>query len=275
MNNNYYVYVHKIADTGEIFYVGSGTGHRWRSTSNRSELWHKSTADGYSSEKIWCDLTVNDAREVEELLIELIGINNLINKHLPMKTIVLDETVLKQFKYSENSPSGLVWTVNQPRGKYNHRIGCPAGSKESRNSQPHRWRVKPMGINKSIAVHRIVWALHFPISEDKVIDHIDGNPWNNKIENLRAVDMKTNSRNMKKRVTNISGVTGVHFKRNTSGHTLWTAIWREENSKNKSKSFAVEKYGYDEAFRLACEFRKNKIEELRARGFGYTDRHIA
>jgi len=275
MNNKYYVYVHKIADTGEVFYVGSGTGNRWRTSSNRSELWHESSANGFAPEKVWCDLTVNAAREVEELLIELIGIDNLVNKHLPMKTIVLDNSVLKQFIYSEDSPSGLVWAVDQHRGINIHSIGDVAGGKESRNNQPHRWRVKPSGTNQSVAIHRIVWALHSPISEDKVIDHIDGNPWNNRIENLREVDRATNSRNTKKHTSNRSGVAGVHFKRNRDGHTYWSATWRDVDQKSRSKSYMIEKYGNDEAFKLACDFRKNKIEELKARGFGYTDRHIA
>jgi len=274
MNNKYYVYVHRNK-SGDIFYVGSGTGHRHRTSSNRSELWHKASVSGYSSEKVWCDLEVNDAREVEELLIELIGIDKLVNRHLPMKTIALDKAVLNQFKYSENSPSGLVWVVDQPRGANPHKIGQIAGGRESRNNQPHRWRVKPMGIAKSVAVHRIVWALHFPISEDKVIDHIDGNPWNNKIENLREVDRATNSRNTKKHASNKSGVTGVNFKRNRDGHTYWTATWRDGTARSRGRSFMIEKYGNDEAFKLACEYRKNKIEELKAKGFDYTDRHIA
>lgn len=273
-NNKYYVYVHRDT-SGNIFYVGSGTGPRWRSTTNRSEKWHEVSTSGYSSEKVWCDLVVTDAREIEELLIQLIGIDKLVNKHLPMKTITLNENVLAQFKYSEESPSGLVWAAAQPRGAKPHEIGQIAGGRESRNNQPHRWRVKPMNTDKSVAVHRIVWALHFPISEDKVIDHIDGNPWNNRIENLREVDRATNSRNTKKHASNKSGVTGVNFKRNRDGHTYWTATWRDGTARSRGRSFMIEKYGYDEAFKLACDFRKNKIEELRAKGFDYTDRHTA
>ena len=70
-------------------------------------------------------------------------------------------------------------------------------------------------------------------------------------------------------------MTGVYFKKNVSGHTFWTASWREDDSRNRSKSFMIEKYGYDEAFNLACNFRATKIEELKAKGFEYTDRHIA
>lgn len=265
--NNYYVYVHRDT-TGKVIYVGSGVNYRYTQKQNRSKDWYEATVCGFTAEKVCECLDKSSARELEDLLIRMIGIENLTNKQHTAEVIEINNEVLSWFEYSTESPSGVIWKA----GKY---IGKVAGKRESRNNQNHRWRVTLPGTGVSLAVHRIVWALHYNLSTDSVVDHIDGDPWNNRIENLRAVDMKTNSRNMKKRSTNTSGVTGVHFKRNTSGHTFWTAIWREEDSKNKSKSFMVEKYGYDEAFRLACEFRKNKIEELKARGFGYTDRHIA
>ena len=43
------------------------------------------------------------------------------------------------------------------------------------------------------------------------IDHIDHNKTNNKIDNLRLVTPKENNHNMKFRVTNKSGVTGVSW----------------------------------------------------------------
>ena len=265
--NNYYVYIHK--DTaGRLIYVGSGVNYRYTSKQHRSQSWYEATLDGFIAEKLCEGLDKNSARELEDLLIQMIGIENLTNKNYPAQALEITHEILSLFKYDENSPSGLVW-------KSGRKQGCCAGVREARNGENHRWRVHIPGTNTSVANHRIIWSLHFNLPPDSVIDHIDGNPWNNRIENLRAVDMKINSRNMKKRSTNTSGVTGVHFKQNRTGHTYWTAIWREDTSKNKSKSFMIEKYGYDEAFNLACEFRKNKIEELKARGFGYTDRHLA
>lgn len=56
------------------------------------------------------------------------------------------------------------------------------------------------------AVHRLIWALfHGPIPKGKVIDHIDGNPSNNKINNLR---LATTSQNQMNRVSDI----GRNFK---------------------------------------------------------------
>lgn len=44
-------------------------------------------------------------------------------------------------------------------------------------------------------VHRIVWELHNgPIPEGLVIDHIDGNTSNNRLNNLRCISSKDNTR---------------------------------------------------------------------------------
>lgn len=43
--------------------------------------------------------------------------------------------------------------------------------------------------------HRLAWFLHYGNIPNKLIDHIDGNPSNNKIENLRDVTTQQNSFN--------------------------------------------------------------------------------
>jgi len=63
----------------------------------------------------------------------------------------------------------------------------------------------------SYYAHRLAWALHFgqwPIAE---IDHINGDPSDNRIENLRSVDHTENCRNLKRHSDNVSGVTGVSW----------------------------------------------------------------
>lgn len=48
-----------------------------------------------------------------------------------------------------------------------------------------------------LLLHRVIWAIHNgPIPAGMVIDHIDHNPSNNKLENLRLVTTAQNNRNL-------------------------------------------------------------------------------
>jgi hypothetical protein len=68
---------------------------------------------------------------------------------------------------------------------------------------------------KFYLAHRLIYLFHFN-ELPKFIDHIDGNPQNNRIENLREVNKSQNGQNAKKWKNNTSGVKGVDFvkKRN-------------------------------------------------------------
>ena len=58
--------------------------------------------------------------------------------------------------------------------------------------------------------HQLVWLLHHD-SLPSCIDHVDGNPLNNKIENLRQVSFSENSMNAKIRKDNKTGCKNVMF----------------------------------------------------------------
>ena len=59
--------------------------------------------------------------------------------------------------------------------------------------------------------HQLIFLYHHGYIPENDIDHIDRNPLNNRIENLREVSRSCNSRNCGLRVTNRSGVTGVSW----------------------------------------------------------------
>lgn len=83
------------------------------------------------------------------------------------------------------------------------------------------------GKYKTILMHRYL----LDPEDGMVIDHIDGNPLNNKRSNLRVCTRKQNMSNMKKPITNASGYKGVHFHKNTTDK-VWMAQIRI-NNKNK------------------------------------------
>lgn len=92
-------------------------------------------------------------------------------------------------------------------------------------------------------------------------------------ENVVWATTETQMRNRKKMGNNTSGKTGVSKSCRKSGDH-WIAFYRDmDTNKQVSKGFSVKKYGYDEAYRLACEFRDKAIEDMNKRGAGYSDKH--
>jgi hypothetical protein len=61
---------------------------------------------------------------------------------------------------------------------------------------------------KCYKAHRVAWMLHFGAEPD-VIDHINGNPADNRLENLRSVTLSDNQHNRKLSKNNRSGFLGV------------------------------------------------------------------
>ncbi|MDQ3321643.1 MAG: AP2 domain-containing protein [Acidobacteriota bacterium] len=70
-------------------------------------------------------------------------------------------------------------------------------------------------------------------------------------EKLSEIQSLPEAHNPLKRIqsNNTSGISGVR-----RGKTAWSATW-VENGKQQHRSFAVEKFGEDEAFKLACQAR--------------------
>lgn len=183
------------------------------------------------------------------------------------------DQITQKYRLDPQSPSGLAYKTDilcGPKGKEHIRVfaGEPAGSKYKNGY----WMVK-VG-KKYMLAHRVVAILNgVDLKATDQIDHLDGNKDNNEFQNLRIVDRFENARNHKIRVTNKTGVTGVCFMPNSNGG-CFRASFRDFDKKNVTKSFAVSKYGYDNAFKLACDWRIEMIKFLNTLGAGYTSRHI-
>lgn len=181
------------------------------------------------------------------------------------------------FYYDEASSTGLRYKIDSIKGRgkgyVSRKSGDEAGHKQfmvKRGNVPHCIRIQIKG--KSFQVHRIIWILvNGEIPNGYVIDHIDGNPFNNKISNLRCIKSGHNTQNAKRRKDNSTGKTGVivTYSRNVK---YFTAIWKE-NKKDKTKSFSTLKYGEKQAFDLACKHRDYIIQKLNEEGELYSNRH--
>jgi hypothetical protein len=79
--------------------------------------------------------------------------------------------------------------------------------------------------------HRLAWLHYYGRLPTKDIDHIDGNPANNRISNLREASMSENLQNQKRaQSTNRSGYLGV--SKNSSGGG-WSAVITANGKKHR------------------------------------------
>ena len=178
-------------------------------------------------------------------------------------------------EYDETSPTGLRWKVDILSGRYGG-ISIKAGSVAGtlRSDKDGNPRQAVVGFkNKYYRAHRIIYRMHHGYIDPKlVIDHKDGNPWNNKIENLKLKPHRFNMQNTHMRKTNPTGVTGLIWEQQTPNCTRIIATVRV-NGKNKKAGFAVNRYGLLPAFKLAFLWRQHQIELLNQNGESYTERH--
>lgn len=275
MNNqdrSFYVYTHTDKD-GNIVYVGSGKGFRYKDKSGRQpehlEIWQD-----LDKKIITSDLVEIDARKQEEHLINSIGIENLLNKAITCSSTkrrpIEYEEISKYLEINYNSPSLLSWKVEMTNGK--RRVLKKVGDFAGGIAAYGYYKVQ---LNRrQYFVHRIVWSLHNKqdCHEDFIVDHIDGNPSNNNPDNLRLCSPRENSLNRSMNARNKSGVTGV-YKKNMKGVMCWTATWQDLEMKKHRRHFSIPKYGDEIAFELACNARNSAIEKLSALGLIYSERH--
>lgn len=180
-------------------------------------------------------------------------------------------SVEELFYYDETSESFLRW--NQPRysAKNNSWMCRKVGDLAGTRMKAGHWRVSVD--RKGYLVHRLIWELfNGPLEEGLVIDHIDKNPSNNNIGNLRLVTNAVNSRNSSMYSTNSTGVTGVTYWEPANRPPRYSAHWREDG-KLKTKTFSVAKYGKELALELATNYRKSMIEKLNEQGAEYSATH--
>lgn len=117
-----------------------------------------------------------------------------------MKPHVTQAEVKDLFTY--DSKTGKLHWIRSPRPQT--KAGDAAG-----NRHPLGYiKIRIKGV--LYQAHRLVWLFHFG-SIPEVIDHIDGDPENNRVENLRESSRLTNMFNAKKRKDNTSGVKGVSW----------------------------------------------------------------
>ena len=175
----------------------------------------------------------------------------------------------EHFNLDNISPSGLIRIKN----RYNKSVEIPVGTKLFRKcGKPMGWKLSFNHVEYYI--HRIIWVLlNGSISPSLVIDHLDGNPFNNSILNLSLKTQKDNVRNKSKYTNNTSGTTGVELFSNANGNIYYRAKWYNLDGFPEYKYFSVDKLGNEAAKTLAIAHRESQLLRLTSEGLNYTERH--
>lgn len=110
-----------------------------------------------------------------------------------------------------------------------------------------------------LMVHRVIWLLHYGDWPKGELDHLNGDRFDNRIENLRDCNKSQNMRNQKLRSDSTSGFPGVHF------------------CKDKIKRPWVARVGLNGTWKTLGYFAtKDEAIECRKREqihYGFTERH--
>jgi hypothetical protein len=118
---------------------------------------------------------------------------------------------------SEPTMKGLPLSWWQARFSYDPDTGVITGPRSQQKPRPDGY-VKVSAWNGSgtcvhVFGHRLAWFLAYRQSPPDVIDHINGNPSDNRLANLRPATRTQNLINSKLRVDNSSGFKGVSWNK--------------------------------------------------------------
>ena len=105
---------------------------------------------------------------------------------------VFGDAVRATFEYVDGA---LRWRISPSRSV---RAGSIAGAANGRGYTQVQWR------GRLFVLHKLIYAYHHGWTPE-VVDHIDGDTQNNRIENLRAATKAENQHNAKRRSDNGSG----------------------------------------------------------------------
>lgn len=115
-------------------------------------------------------------------------------------------------------------------------------------------------------------------SKDHSVDRLD-NSKGYEPGNVRWATKAEQARNKGMQKNNKTGVKGVSWedKLHPNGKSTLYAIaqWKTINGGPRKKCFSVKRFGKEEAFKLACEYRKEQMQLLNEEGAGYTEDHIS
>ena len=132
--------------------------------------------------------------------------------------ILPDVDVLRQLFLYVPDTGDLIWrarTVEQCADQrscntFNSQFSNKKAGAKRKNEGNYYYEIQisPYG---RFGAHRIIWKMHYGVEPPPIIDHIDGDGLNNRIDNLREATIHQNGWNAKRNARNKSGFKGVSF----------------------------------------------------------------
>lgn len=164
-------------------------------------------------------------------------------------------------RYVALTDGQLVWKAKGPQdfaypggaSAFNRKFaGKPVGLVKGKNGYQY-FRIRGV----AFLAHRAIWLLSHGSLPRGVIDHINGDPCDNSIENLRDVPHHVNIQNSAQYKTNTSGITGVRWE---NAGNRWVAKIKVGGRNVHLGSFKSK----------ADAARARKVAQIK---FGFTARH--
>ena len=189
-----------------------------------------------------------------------------------MRSVVRDESLYRLLaqRVSYDPETGVfTWLMTKGETRKERFLNTKFGGKRAGTSSTDGYRsitFQLHGRPQSLREHRLAWFIHFGRLPEADIDHINGNPSDNRIANLRDVPRTINSRNQKRRSDSPSGVTGVRKRRDrpswrglvvVDGRTLYVGSFSDKAQAEAAVREFRSKHGFTD--RHGSSGKENEI----------------
>lgn len=174
------------------------------------------------------------------------------------------EQFVEFLKYDSTSPSGLRWIKSIATGKSFNRLVVKSGDVAGTlNSETGYWQVRFK--RSTHRAHRVIYALQHGECFG-IIDHINGDKTDNRVENLRIVTIDDNAKNKIHKSSNFIPYT--HISEKLKRVQVTTVI----SGKRYCKTFPFSKAGKEDAMQNAKIYLESLLPYFIENG--YTQRQI-